>query len=343
MEWVETTGSSIERALDAALDELGVDEDEVEFEVLEQPKAGLFGRIGGNPARIRARVKPLSREKPGERNRGRGGRQGRRNGGRDGGRGGARHDGRKDAGRPSAPGAAGGRSSTGASDGERAGDVAGGAPSAGGESESGAGGRGVGVGGGDSARPGDGARSGRRRRKRGGSGGARSGDRPQERNDDMTTMTDDVPIGEQADTADEFMRGLLVAFGLPAEVSVTIEGDVVLVDVTGDDLGFLVGPKGATLRAVEDLVRTVVQRRTDGHGARIHVDVGGYQAKRREALARFATELAERVRSSGQELALEPMVAADRKVVHDTVAAIDGVTTASEGEDPRRRVVLRPA
>ncbi len=99
MEWVETTGSSIELALDAALDELGVDEDEVEFEVLEQPKAGLFGRIGANPARIRARVKPLSREKPGERNRGRGGRQGRRNGGRDGGRGGARNDGRKDAGR----------------------------------------------------------------------------------------------------------------------------------------------------------------------------------------------------------------------------------------------------
>lgn len=342
MEWVETTGSSIELALDAALDELGVDEDEVEFEVLEQPKAGLFGRIGANPARIRARVKPLSREKPGERNRGRGGRQGRRNGGRDGGRGGARNDGRKDAGRSSAAGAAGGRSSTASSDGDSTGDVAGGAPSVGGEGEPVTGGAGGEVGG-DSARPGDGARSGRRRRKRGGSGGARSGDRPQERNDDMTTMTDDVPIGEQADTADEFMRGLLVAFGLPAEVSVAIEGDVVLVDVTGDDLGFLVGPKGATLRAVEDLVRTVVQRRTDGHGARIHVDVGGYQAKRREALARFATELAERVRSSGQELALEPMVAADRKVVHDTVAAIEGVTTASEGEDPRRRVVIRPA
>ena len=69
MEWVETTGRSVEEALDAALDELGVDEDDVEYEVLEQAKSGLFGRLGGNPARIRARVKPMSREKPGERQR----------------------------------------------------------------------------------------------------------------------------------------------------------------------------------------------------------------------------------------------------------------------------------
>ena len=157
-----------------------------------------------------------------------------------------------------------------------------------------------------------------------------------------TPTTEDVPIGEQADVADEFMRGLVAAFELSAEVSVKIEEDVVLVDVVGEDLGLLVGPKGATLRAIEDLVRTVVQRRTDGHGARIHVDVAGYQAKRRSALEKFARELAERVKADGEELALEPMPAADRKVVHDTVATIDGVTTTSEGEEPRRRVVLRP-
>lgn len=159
----------------------------------------------------------------------------------------------------------------------------------------------------------------------------------------MSTATEeDVPIGEQADVAEEFMRGLVAAFGVPADVTVRIEEDVVLVDVDGADLGLLVGPKGATLRAVEDLVRTVVQRRTDGHGARIHVDVAGYQAKRRAALEQFARGLATRVIEGGQELALEPMPAADRKVVHDTVATIPGVTTTSEGEEPRRRVVLRP-
>lgn len=69
MEWVETTGRTVEAALDAALDELGVDEAEVEYEVIEQPRSGLFGRLGGSEARIRARVKPVSREKPGERQR----------------------------------------------------------------------------------------------------------------------------------------------------------------------------------------------------------------------------------------------------------------------------------
>ena len=67
MEWVETTGRTIAEALDAALDELGVDEDDVEYEVLEQPKSGFLGRLGSSEGRIRARVKPISREKPGER------------------------------------------------------------------------------------------------------------------------------------------------------------------------------------------------------------------------------------------------------------------------------------
>jgi spoIIIJ-associated protein len=118
---------------------------------------------------------------------------------------------------------------------------------------------------------------------------------------------------------------------------------VVVVEVTGDNLGLLVGPKGATLHAIEELVRTVVQRQTDGHGVRIHVDVAGYRAKRREALADFTRSLAEKVIETGRVQALEPMSASDRKVVHDTAAEIDGVATESEGEDPRRRVVLRPS
>src|SRR3954451_16963888 len=81
MEWVETTGATVAAALDAALDQLGVDDDEVEYQVLQEPKSGLFGRLGGHPARIRARVKPVSREKPGDRQRGNRGRPPRRDGG----------------------------------------------------------------------------------------------------------------------------------------------------------------------------------------------------------------------------------------------------------------------
>lgn len=331
MEWVETTGPTVAAAVDAALDELGVDEDEVEYEVIQEPKSGLFGRIGGNPARIRARVKPISREKPGDRNRGRSSRQGRRPGGKSGGNaGGSRSGGSKGGSGKGGAKPGPGRDAAAPAPDPTAVPVA--AEAATGDSE-------------DVSEAGqEPARSGNRRRRRGrGRGGNGGGQRPQQEDNDVSTTTEDVPIGEQADVADEFMRGLVAAFGVAGEVSVTIDDDVVLVDVDGDDLGLLVGPKGATLRAIEDLVRTVVQRRTDGHGARIHVDVAGYQAKRRVALERFARELAERVAADGQELALEPMPAADRKVVHDTVATIDGVTTTSEGEEPRRRVVLLPA
>jgi spoIIIJ-associated protein len=154
---------------------------------------------------------------------------------------------------------------------------------------------------------------------------------------------DDVTVEEQAEEAADFTRGLVDALAVDADVSTRREDeDVVIVDIEGPDLGLLVGPKGATLQAIEELVRTVVQRRTEGHGARIHVDVGGYRAKRRAALERFALDLAEQVRDSGEDRALEPMSASDRKVVHDAVATLDGVTTTSEGEEPRRRVVVRP-
>ncbi len=160
----------------------------------------------------------------------------------------------------------------------------------------------------------------------------------------MEDTVSDVSVEEQATEAETFTRGLIDAFGAPATVATIIDDEGgILVDVTGADLGLLVGPRGATLQAIEELVRTVVQRRTEGHGTRINVDVAGYRARRREALAQFAEELAATVRESGKEKALEPMNPADRKVVHDTIAELDGVTTMSEGEEPRRRVVVRPA
>lgn len=155
------------------------------------------------------------------------------------------------------------------------------------------------------------------------------------------SSVEDVPIEEQAAAAEEFTRGLVEAFDLGGRVETVIEDDVVTVEVRGDNLGLLVGPKGNTLHAIEELVRTVVQRQTDGHGVRIHVDVAGYRAKRRVALEDFTRNLVEKVLDTGKAQALEPMSSSDRKVVHDTAATFDGVVTESEGEDPRRRVIIR--
>ena len=157
-------------------------------------------------------------------------------------------------------------------------------------------------------------------------------------------MTEDVTVEEQAEIVQGFVEGLVDAFGYDAEVTTErIDDETVEVQVEGDDLGLLVGPRGNTLQAIHELSRTVVQRAASGHHeGRVRLDVAGYRQRRREALERFTKKLADQALTSGTAQVLEPMGAADRKVVHDTVNEIDGVHTVSEGEDARRHVVIVP-
>jgi spoIIIJ-associated protein len=280
MEWVETTGRTLEEAKDAALDQLGVDEQDAEFEVMEEPKSGLFGRLRSE-ARVRARVRPTRPRPKDERRERRGGRSG-----------GARRGGRERSG--------GGE----------------GAPE-------------QGDGGAERAGPRSQPREPRPPRVR----ATRNGDE----------MHEDVPLDQQAEVAKGFLEGLIAEFGHQAAVAVhPVDEDTVEVRVTGDDLGLLIGPRGQTLTAIQELARTVVQRQTGAHNGRLIVDVAGYRQARREALARFTHEVAAKVLAAGESMALEPMSAADRKVVHDTATEIEGVSTSSEGEEPRRRVVILP-
>ena len=285
MEWVETTGRTVEEALDAALDQLGVHEDEVEYEVVEEPKVGLFGRLRGD-ARIRARVRPIKpRPKEDRRDRRR------RNAGK-------------------ASGATATESSVDLADV----DVAAVAALTMNERTE--------------AKP---KRSNKRR-----------GNESHEE-EAMSETGVDVPLASQAEVAADFLRGLLDAFALTATVAVhEIDEDTVEVAIEGDDLGLLIGPKGATLSAIQDLARTVVQRKTSARNGRLLVDVAGYRQRRKTALERFARNAADQVLSSGSRVVLEPMNPADRKVIHDTINDIPGVSTTSEGEEPRRRVVLLP-
>jgi spoIIIJ-associated protein len=123
-------------------------------------------------------------------------------------------------------------------------------------------------------------------------------------------------------------------------IAIAEEEDRVEIHLDGDNLGILIGPKGATLLAIQDLTRTFVQHRTGARNGRLHLDIARYREKRSKALAAFADKVAREVLTTGRTVALEPMSSPDRKVVHDTVAQISGVESRSEGEDDRRHVVL---
>ena len=152
------------------------------------------------------------------------------------------------------------------------------------------------------------------------------------------------PDGDAGEVGEEFLGGLISAFGVQGSVTKTLldDGDTLEFAVEGDDVGMLIGPRGATLSAIQELTRTVAQRRVGEGQPRIVVDVAGYRKDRREALERFTRDVAAQVVATGVVRVLEPMPPADRKVVHDTVNTIDGVSTSSEGEEPRRRVVIQP-
>lgn len=153
----------------------------------------------------------------------------------------------------------------------------------------------------------------------------------------------EMSIEQQSELVGTFVRGVVERFGFDATTEVRIDEDEIVVDVTGTDLGLLIGQRGATLDALQELARTIVQRRTEEHAARVIVDVAGFRARRAAALGDFARKVAHDVFASGVPEAMEPMSAADRKIIHDTVNSVDGVMTTSEGMEPRRYVVVRPA
>jgi spoIIIJ-associated protein len=159
--------------------------------------------------------------------------------------------------------------------------------------------------------------------------------------DDEATMS----LPDQADLAEEFVRGLAECFGTSVDFArEDVEDDEIRITVSGDDLGRMIGRRGTTAGAIDELVRTVLQRQAgSSRNGRIRVDVGGVRARRAEALANFVRAQADEVRTSGKARSLEPMSAADRKVVHDALTDEDGVETRSEGEDAQRRVVIVPA
>lgn len=267
MEWVETTGKTVEEAKELALDQLGVDQEDAEFELLEEPKTGLFGRPRGD-ARVRARILPKSPRAKVDRKR-----------------------------RPRK-------------------DEAGSAPAAG-----------------NSDNPSNAADD---RNVSRGTSASRERSEPRRNKEPMDQA-------EQCTVVEEFLSGLAESFGFSASAQAVFEDDDLRVNLSGEGLGVMVGPRLVTLEAIQEITRNSLQRQAEGREyGRVTVDIEGIRERRRQALTAFVTEQATTV-TNGTTVVFEVMSSADRKQVHDVASEIDGISSVSEGEDPRRRVVLKPA
>ena len=151
-------------------------------------------------------------------------------------------------------------------------------------------------------------------------------------------------LDDQADAAADFLEDLLGRMGIDASVEPNLEDGTMYVDILGsgpddDDMALLIGRHGQTLEALQELTRHVVMRKTDLR-CRIVVDVEDYKKRQRDRLVAKARDVANRVARTGRSEELDPMTPYERKVVHDAVATVEGVESASRGEDPERRVVI---
>ncbi len=145
----------------------------------------------------------------------------------------------------------------------------------------------------------------------------------------------------EGDIAGDYLERLLDIVDYDGDIDLDVEGDRAVVAVIGGELQGLIGPSGITLEALQELTRLAVQQQT-GVRSRLMLDIGGYRARRRTVLADIARSAASDVLSTGQAVRLDAMNPFERKVVHDTISAIDGVRSESEGEEPERRVVVIP-
>lgn len=156
------------------------------------------------------------------------------------------------------------------------------------------------------------------------------------------TVTSESDLFRQSEIAADYVEGLLDILDYDGDIDELVSAGRPMVEVVGGRLQPLVGQRGATLEALQELTRLAIFRAT-GSPSRLLLDIGGYRAARRKELAAVARNAVEKVKEHGDPVRLEPMSAFERKCVHDVVNAIPGVQSESEGVEPNRRIVVRAA
>jgi len=168
--------------------------------------------------------------------------------------------------------------------------------------------------------------------------------------DAADTATDDADAGTEVDSeerlvaegeiAGDYLEELLDLLDFDGDIDLDVEGSRAVVSIDGsDDLNKLVGRKGEVLDALQELTRLAVHQKT-GVRSRLMLDIASWRRRRREELAALGDKVARRVLESGDREELAPMTPFERKIVHDAVAAVEGVRSESEGVEPSRRVVV---
>jgi spoIIIJ-associated protein len=168
---------------------------------------------------------------------------------------------------------------------------------------------------------------------------------------ERTAEADDAPKTEdleerlvaEGEIAGDYLEELLDLLDFDGDIDLDVEGDRAIVSIDGgSDLNKLVGRKGEVLDALQELTRLAVHQKT-GERSRLMLDVARWRRRRRDELAALGDQIAHRVLESGEREELDPMTPFERKIVHDAVAAVDGVRSESEGAEPSRRVVVLPS
>ena len=304
MEWIETTGSTVDEAKDRALDRLGIAEDDMQFEIIEEGSNSLF-RLKRKEARLRARVKPVN-TKPKFDRRQRNKKQV-RGGKNTNGSGNSKNDNSRKTAKKDNP-----RESNKKTFNNNKTDK-------------------------DAAN----TRKKRDTNIKSTKKGSSKTDSEARNSGEEAVKKNKMNLEEQAEITEDFVSGLLERMGLQARVVSSIEDNRAVVQAQGLNLGLAIGPRGETVRAITQLSHTMIQRLSDGEAeGKLTVDIGGYRERRRTFLAEFAVNQANEVLEDGNPIALDPMNASDRKVVHDAVSDVEGVATRSEGSDYDRHVVI---
>jgi spoIIIJ-associated protein len=148
---------------------------------------------------------------------------------------------------------------------------------------------------------------------------------------------------QEGDVAGDYLERLLDVVDYDGDIDLDVEAGRAMVSIDGgDDLAKLVGPRGVVLEALQELTRLAVQQQT-GARSRLMLDIAKWRAVRRSDLGELGRTTAQRVLEGGEPVRLQPMTPFERKIVHDSVADLDGVYSESDGEEPQRCVVVFPS